>query len=150
MAFGLLYDFLNGQCIDAHNYFGAHFTEKKGKGYVTFRLYAPLAEDVSVIGEWNNWDVTKDKMQKIDLAGVWEVTIEGLKNYQCYKYHFKNAKGEYVDKIDPFAFYSELRPGTCSRLFDNRNFAWHDDPWLKKRTRNFDTPMSIYEMHLGS
>ena len=54
MAFGLLYDFLNGQCIDAHNYFGAHFNEKDGKGYVTFRLYAPLAEDVSVIGEWNN------------------------------------------------------------------------------------------------
>ena len=150
MAFGLLYDFLNGQCIDAHNYFGAHFFEKKGKGYVTFRLYAPLADDVSVIGEWNNWDVTKDKMQKIDLAGVWEITIEGLKNYQCYKYHFKNAKGEYVDKIDPYAFYSELRPGTCSRLFDIRNFAWHDDSWLKERTRNFDTPMSIYEMHLGS
>ena len=50
MAFGLLYDFLNGQCIEAHNYFGAHFFEKNGKGFVTFRLYAPLADDVSVIG----------------------------------------------------------------------------------------------------
>ena len=109
-----------------------------------------MADDVSVIGEWNNWDVTKDKMRKIDDAGVWEVTIPNLQNYQCYKFHFKNAKGKYVDKIDPYAFFSELRPGTCSRLFDNRNFAWHDDKWLKKRTRNFDQPMSIYEMHLGS
>ena len=150
MAYGLLYDFLNGQCIEAHNYFGAHFSEKNGKSFVTFRLYAPMADDVSVIGEWNNWDVTKDKMKKIDDAGVWEAVVPGLVNYQCYKFHFKNCRGQYVDKIDPYAFYSELRPGTCSRLFDNRNFAWHDDKWLKARTRNFDKPMSIYEMHLGS
>ena len=150
MAYGLLYDFLNGQCIEAHNYFGAHFSEKNGKTFVTFRLYAPLADDVSVIGEWNNWDVTKDKMKKIDDAGVWEVVIPNLVNYQSYKFHFKNCRGQYVDKVDPYAFYSELRPGTCSRLFDNRNFAWHDDKWLKARTRNFDKPMSIYEMHLGS
>ena len=150
MAFGLLYDYLVGQCIEAYKYFGAHFEEKDGQSYVTFRLYAPMADDVSVIGEWNNWDVTKDKMAKIDDAGVWEVSIPNLHNYQCYKFHFKNAKGKYVDKIDPFAFCSELRPGTCSRLFDTRNFAWHDDEWLKTRTRNFNTPMSIYEMHLGS
>ena len=150
MAYGLLYDFLNGQCIEAHNYFGAHFNERKGQTFVTFRLYAPMADDVSVIGEWNNWDVTKDKMRKIDDSGVWEIEIPNLTNYQCYKFHFKNAQGNYVDKIDPYAFYSELRPGTCSRLFDIRNFAWHDDKWLKSRDRNFDRPMSIYEMHLGS
>ena len=69
MAYGLLYDFLNGQCIEAHSYFGAHFSEKNGQTVVTFRLYAPMADDVSVIGEWNNWDVTKDKMKKIDNFG---------------------------------------------------------------------------------
>ena len=78
MAFGLLYDFLNGQCIEAHNYFGAHFSEKDGESSVTFRLYAPMADDVSVIGEWNGWDVTKDKMHKVDMSGVWEVTIPNL------------------------------------------------------------------------
>ena len=150
MAYGLLYDFLNGQTIEAHTYFGAHFSEKNGQTVVTFRLYAPMADDVSVIGEWNGWDVTKDKMKKIDDSGVWEIEIPNLQNYQCYKFHFKNASGRYVDKIDPYAFYSELRPGTCSRLFDIRNFAWHDDAWLKSRDRNFDKPMSIYEMHLGS
>jgi len=150
MAYGLLYDFLNGQCIEAHNYFGAHFSNKKGQSVVTFRLYAPMADDVSVIGEWNSWDVTKDKMKKIDDSGVWEIEIPNLTNYQCYKFHFKNANGRYVDRIDPYAFFSELRPGTCSRLFDIRNFVWHDDSWMKSRDRNFDKPMSIYEMHLGS
>lgn len=151
MAFGLLYDFLMGQCIEAHNYFGAHFSnDEKEQSGVTFRLYAPEADDVSVIGEWNSWDVGAHKMKKIDESGVWELFIPRLGNYQTYKYHFKNAKGKYIDKIDPFAFYSENRPETCSKLFDNRSFAWHDDPWLKQRTRNFNRPMSIYEMHLGS
>ena len=146
MAFGILYDFLMGQTIEAHNYFGAHFVD----GGVVFRLYAPCANDVSVIGEWNNWDVGANKMSRVDESGVWEVFVPNLTNYQKYKFHFQNAQGHYVDKIDPYAFYSELRPETCSRLFDIRNFAWHDDEWMKKRTRNFDSPMSIYEMHLGS
>lgn len=150
MAYGLLYDFLMGQTIEAHKYFGAHFFEEDGEKKVVFRLYAPLAEDVSVIGDWNNWDVTKNKLTKIDDCGVWEIVIPNLYNYQNYKYHFKNSKGKYVDKIDPFAFYSEMRPRTCSRLFDVENFIWHDEEWLSKRTRNFDSPMSIYEMHLGS
>ena len=146
MAYGLLYDFLMGQTLTAYQYFGAHFVDDG----VIFRLYAPSASDVSVIGEFNGWDVTANKMQKIDDAGVYETFIPHLFNYQTYKFHFKNAKGKYVDKIDPFAFFSELRPGTCSKLFDNRNFIWHDDIWLKIRDRNFDRPMSIYEMHLGT
>jgi len=150
MAYGLLNDYLNGKCIDAFTYFGAHQIEQDGvKGFI-FRLYAPKAEDVSVIGEWNNWDVTKDKMEKIDVSGVFEVFIPNLKNYQSYKYHFKNAKGKYVDKADPFAFYSEYRPETCSRLFDYENFIWHDKAYLKDRTRCFEQPVSIYEVHLGS
>ena len=150
MAYGLTYDFLMGQCIEAHNYFGAHFVKQDGVDGVVFRLYAPCANDVSVIGEWNGWDVGANKMNKIDDCGIWEIFIPGLSNYQSYKFHFLNAKGKYVDKIDPFAFFAEMRPGTCSKLFDNKNFAWHDDEWLRQRTRNFDSPMSIYEMHLGS
>lgn len=150
MAYGLFYDYLVGQCIDAFTYFGAH-PEKRGEqnGFV-FRLYAPCASDVSVIGEWNGWDVRKDKMKKIDDSGAWEVFIPGLVNYQSYKFHFKNAEGRYVDKADPFAFYSEYRPATCSRLFDYSNFVWHDSSFMKSRTRNFEKPMSIYELHLGS
>ena len=71
MAFGLLHDYLMGQCMDAHNYFGVHFENKDGVDGVIFRLYAPCADDVSVIGEWNSWDVGAHKMNKIDGAGLW-------------------------------------------------------------------------------
>ena len=148
MAFGLLYDYLMGQTIDAYKYFGAHFEKQGDVDGVMFRLYAPCASDVSVIGEWNGWDVTRDKLNRIDDSGTWELFIPGLFNYQSYKFHFKNAKGEYVDKADPFAFYSEYRPATCSRLFDYTGFIWHDSAHMKSRTRNFDKPMSIYEIHL--
>lgn len=150
MAYGLLYDFLMGQTIDAYTYFGAHFENRDGVDGVVFRLYAPCANDVAVIGEWNLWDPRVHKMNKIDDSGVYEIFIEGLRDYQSYKFHFLNAQGEYVDKADPFAFYSEYRPATASRLFDYRNFIWHDSSYMKKRTRNFDKPMSIYEVHLGS
>lgn len=154
MAYGLLHDFLTGNTSRAYEYFGAHFTHldldgKKVRG-VMFRLYAPLAEDVSIIGSFNKWDISTHKMKKIDLSGVWELFIPGLKEYESYKYHFLNAKKQYVDKADPFAFYSEYRPATCSRLFDINDFAWHDASYMKARTRNFDNPMSIYELHLGS
>ena len=151
MAYGLLHEFLMGQTIDAYEYFGAHFIkDENGKKAVAFRLYAPMASDVSVIGDFNNWDIGAHKMNKIDDCGVWEIVIPDLKNYQNYKYHFKNARGKYVDKIDPFAFFSEKRPSVCSRLFNYEGFKWHDKRWLNKRSRNFHKPMSIYEMHLGS
>lgn len=154
MAYGLLHDFLVGNTTRAYEYFGAHFiadqTAGKKEHGVIFRLYAPLAEDVSVIGSFNNWDVGAHKMRKVDYVGIWEIFIPGLKEYESYKYHFRNAKGQYVDKADPFAFYSEYRPATCSRLFDIENFVWHDFSFMKNRTRSFDSPMSIYEIHLGS
>ncbi len=150
MAYGLIYDYLMGQTIEAYTYFGAHFTKQNGKDGVVFRLYAPMASDVSVIGDFNNWSMYEHKMNKIDDSGVWELFIPGLSNYQAYKFHFKNAKGEYVDRVDPCAFFSEIAPSTCSRLFDYRNFIWHDEKFLSQRDRNFDRPMSIYEMHVGS
>ena len=141
MAYGILFDYLMGQSINAFEYFGAHFgyievekeelvpPKEKGKRAkkvkvmdkqygVYFRLYAPMASDVSVIGEFNGWDVRVNKMEKVDSSGVYETFIPGLHDYQSYKYHFKNARGEYVDKADPFAFYSEFRPQTCSRLYN--------------------------------
>jgi 1,4-alpha-glucan branching enzyme len=150
-----------GQTTHAFDYFGAHFGDcvlpvaKKGDKPVTlhgvwFRLYAPLAEDVSVIGDWNGWDVRTNKLNKVDNCGVWETFVPDLHDYQSYKFHFKNAHGQYVDKADPFAFYSEMRPQSCSRIFDIEHFIWHDEPYLKGRSRNFDKPMSIYECHLGS
>ena len=82
MAFGLLYDYLMGQSIDAYTYFGAHFEKRDGVEGVVFRLYAPMASDVSVIGDFNAWSVYAHKMNKIDDCGVYEIFIPGLQNYQ--------------------------------------------------------------------
>lgn len=146
----VLSDYLMGESIDAFRYFGAHFLNEGGREGVVFRLYAPYATDVSIIGEWNDWSCQKDKMRCVDISGVWELFIPGLENLSRYKFHFRNKDGVYVDKADPFAFYSELRPQSCSRLYQIDGFSWHDGAFLKTRTRNFDRPMSIYEVHLGS
>jgi len=168
-----VYEYLVGQSINAYEIFGAHFMKREviemvdvplkkdptrtkkvrrkvQKDGVMFRLYAPCASDVSVIGDWNDWNPTVHKMWRCHDSGVWEIFIEGLHNYSSYKYHFKNFQGYYVDKADPFAFFSEYRPGTCSRLFNIEGFIWHDLPFMQTRTRNFDEQMSIYEIHLGS
>lgn len=150
MAYGILNDYLNGQTIEAYKYFGAHFVNVNGIQGVMFRLYAPLAVDVSIIGDFNNWDVRKNKMHKVDFNGVFELFIPGLTNYQNYKYHFRNSKGVYVDKADPFAFFAEVPPLTGSRLFDLEGFTWHDQIHMENRNKNYDRPVSIYELHLGS
>ena len=150
MAFGLLYDFLMGQTIEAYKYFGAHFVKQDGQEGVVFRVYAPLAKEISVIGEFNSWDPRNHRMNKIDESGVFEIFIPNVKNYQTYKYHILNALGQYVDKQDPFGYFSEMRNGSCSKLFDIDGFAWHDKKYMSKRDRNFDKPMSIYEVHVGS
>ena len=172
MPFGLL-EFYYGHALDAYEYFGAHFytiekeveemipakrknskakvlTHKVLTKVVTFRLYAPHATDVSVIGEFNQWDPFAHPMKKIDDGGVYEVTIENLQNYQSYKYRFRDATGQMVEKADPYAFFSDMRPSSASRLFDVEGFIWHDKPYIQQRTRGFDKPMSIYEVHLGS
>ena len=150
MAFGLLYDFLMGQTIEAYKYFGAHFVKQNNEEGVIFRVYAPMAKEIYVIGEFNGWDYGANKMNKIDESGVFEVFIKGVKNYQTYKFHILNANNEWIDKQDPYAYYSEFRSGSCSKIFDIENFIWHDEKYMKNRDRNFDKPMSIYEVHIGS
>jgi 1,4-alpha-glucan branching enzyme len=150
MAYGLLYDFLYGQTIEAFNYFGAHFCRIDGQDGVIFRVYAPMAKAVSLIGEFNSWDPRVHQMSRVEESGVYEIFVPGVQQYQSYKYHILTCNDEWVDKADPFAFLAELKPGSCSRTFEINNFAWHDNDWLKQRDRNFDKPVSIYEMHLGS
>lgn len=143
-------EFLFGHSISAYEYFGAHFTRQKGVDGVVFRLYAPLAQDVSVVGDFNNWDVRTHKMKKIDDKGIFELFIPHLGNYTTYKYHFRNVRGRYVDKADPYGFFNELRPASASRTFNYENFIWHDQDFLNHRYDLRNKALTIYEMHLGS
>ena len=151
MDINFIQEYLHGQSINAYKYFGAHFTtNKEGESGVLFRVYAPLAKSVSVIGTFNDWNSKKNIMKKVDISGIFELFVKDVKNYDSYKYKIEGVDGVFRDKQDPFAFYSDLRPGTCSRVYDIENFIWHDENHIKNRDRNFNKPVSIYEIHLGS
>lgn len=144
-----IYYFHQGTNYRAYELLGAHY-QKEG---TTFRVFAPNAKWVSVVGEFNNWDSLVNQMTKISKEGIWEVFVPEAKEYHCYQYIIKTKKDEYIYKSDPFAFHSELRPNKASKIFDIDN-AYHftDDVWMKNRIKNqsLDKPINIYELHLGS
>jgi 1,4-alpha-glucan branching enzyme len=136
----------------AYEKLGAHFVEKDGSRGVQFAVWAPNAETVSVIGDFNNWDPTANKMEA-SRAGVWECFISNLHNGAIYKYRLRSRyRGYTVDKADPYGFAAEIRPHTASRVWDLGSYVWNDDAWMKGRAKRnaLDAPISIYEVHLGS
>ncbi len=143
-------NYLDGHLPDAYKYFGAHGCEENGvKGYV-FRVYAPMAREVSVIGDFNDWDPARGIMEKIDFRGLYELFVPGVEEGNKYKLHILGCDGHYKDKQDPFAFENEAFGQSCSMIFDYERFKLDDGEFISKRTRNFDRPMSIYEFHMGT
>ena len=133
-----------------YEFFGCHKCGND-KEYV-FRLWAPNAEYVSIVGDFNNWDVNASPMQKIS-EGIWELFIDDLDIYENYKYHIKSKDGSSRLKADPYAFHAETRPGTASKIYNiANNFKWSDSKWLKERSEKpeYKKPVNIYEMHFGS
>lgn len=141
--------FFEGQSSNAYELLGAQLTFEKVDG-VRFSVWAPNAKDIQVIGAFNDWACVDHHMEKIDERGLWSVFVANAKAGQAYKYRVTQVDGEIVDKMDPFGFYSELRPNTAS-IIQNRHYAkWSDDKWMSKRSKNFNQAMNIYEMHLGA
>jgi 1,4-alpha-glucan branching enzyme len=124
-----------------------------GKNAATFRLWAPNASSVAVIGEWNGWDASADPLvARDDQTGIWEGAVRGVVRGQAYKYRIVTRDGGRVlDKADPFALYAESPPKTASRAW-TLDYEWSDDAWMEARHRRnaLDAPISIYELHLGS
>ena len=141
-----LKDFHEGRSLDAYRHFGAH-PEREG---VRFTVYAPNAQAIQVIGSFDDWECEGHEMKKVDERGTWSLYIKGVKVGDSYKYRITQATGRVVDKMDPYAFYSELRPNTASVVEDLSNDSWEDAEWLKSRSKNFDRPVNIYEVHIGS
>lgn len=141
-----LKDFHEGRSLDAYRHFGAH-PEREG---VRFTVYAPNAQAIQVIGSFDDWECEGHEMKKVDERGTWSLYIKGVKVGDSYKYRITQATGRMVDKMDPYAFYSELRPNTASVVEDLSNDSWEDAEWLKSRSKNFDRPVNIYEVHIGS
>ena len=139
-----LQSYYDGYSTKAYNVFGAHFTEDG----VVFRLYAPNARSVRLIGDFNNWNRNETLLTKINRE-IWEITIKGLQEYAQYKYVIEQQDGTFVEKSDPYAFYNEMRPGWVCKVVDLDEYKWTDDEWMKNRSLNLDRPMNIYEVHLG-
>ncbi len=144
-----LYLFDKGENARAYEYLGAHFCEE---GSVVFRVWAPNAVSVSVVGEFNGWQSDASPMHRVDDSGVWEAVIGDLKVFDTYKYAIRTKDGRELFKCDPFAFHSETRPANASKLYDIEGYQWHDSKWLEKRRKTsvYDSPVNIYEVHAGS
>ena len=146
----LLNNFYNGNCFNAYELWGAHIVEENGKKGVRFSVCAPNASHIQLIGEFNEWYGADYEMRKVDNRGTYTLFVSNAKEGQMYKYRVFNYNGSFVDKADPYAFYSELRPGTASIISDIDNSVFNDNKWMSSRTKNYDKPLNIYELHLGS
>ena len=141
------YLFHRGEYRQAYEYFGAHPTRNS----TVFRIWAPSAKSVAVVGDFNDWIAREeDYCQKITNEGIWEVEIKKIKKSNLYKYQIETSWGEKILKSDPYAFYSELRPQTASIVNGNPKFRWGDKKWLNSREIGYAKPINIYEVHLGS
>lgn len=142
--------FLTGQSAKAYEVFGAHADHQYGKDGISFRVYAPYASNIELIGDFNNWQGWQMDRRP---DGVWTIFCDNIPWGALYKYRTTTPSGEKIDRADPFAFYSELRPNSASRVWDIDHYHWHDGDWLNYRAqdfKNYTRPMSIYEVHAGS
>jgi 1,4-alpha-glucan branching enzyme len=129
---------------------GAHVMTHEGKRGVAFAVWAPSADRVSVVGDFNDWDGKKHPMRRLAESGVWELFIPGLREGELYKYEIKNGRRKFL-KADPYAFMMEVPPGTSSIVFKSK-YKFRDRSWITSRTKRqaWREPLSIYEVHLGS
>jgi len=136
----------------AHESMGAHLSVVDGVAGTAFAVWAPNAERVTVIGDWNGWDKERHALRPMGDSGIWHGFVPGVKKGAVYKYHVRSRLHGYtVDKADPFGFKHEMGPGTQSIVWD-LDYRWGDGAWMKaRRERNgLGAPMSVYELHLGS
>jgi len=142
-----------GQHFKSYQKLGAHVTEVGGVRGVAFAVWAPNAQRVSVVGDFNNWDGRCHPMRVRGATGVWELFLPGLGEGEIYKYEIKGRYNNYLGlKTDPYGFYAEVRPKTASIVYNIDRYTWHDQAWTAERTTRqaLNTPVSIYEIHLGS
>jgi 1,4-alpha-glucan branching enzyme len=147
-----LYLLVEGTHYRAYEKLGAHLTEKDGRRGVHFAVWAPNAKQVSVIGEFNDWNPQANSMRPSS-AGVWECFVPDIGQGATYKYHIESRYSDYkVDKADPYGFAAEVRPQTGSRVWNLEEYSWHDDAWMAGRAKKngLGSAISIYEVHLGS
>ena len=146
------YLFHQGTHYYSYTFMGGHLTEENGVKGARFAVWAPNAQRVAVVGDFNNWDGRRHPMQRMPQSGIWALFIPGLKEGDLYKYEILTKDGNLLLKADPYGFWMEKKPNTASRLCDLHSYQWQDQKWqaLKTQRNHFQEPMLIYEVHLGS
>ena len=147
-----LYLFNEGTHFQLYDKLGAHLVSVGDKEGTYFAVWAPDADSISIIGDFNDWDPSRHKLFPKGQSGIWEGFIEGLGRQVLYKYLVHSRFNDYqVQKADPFAFHAEVAPKSASVVWD-LDYEWHDQDWMRERgARNaLDAPISIYEVHVGS
>ena len=142
--------FKQGTHYNIYEKLGANPITIDGVAGVLFGVWAPNAKGVSVIGEFNNWDGRIHPMNNAFNSGVWEIFIPGLFDYTMYKYEVRTQEDYLLIKSDPYAKFSELRPGKASFVYDIEGYEWNDEEYMKNNKDPLNKPISIYEVHLGS
>lgn len=137
------HEFHTGQTFDAYDFFGAHIT----KDGVVFRTYAPNAKKIVLIGEFNEWQ--EQEMKKED-SGICSIVSPKAKTGQMYKYRIYCEDGRTIDHCDPYGFGMELRPNNATYIVDLAEYKFSDRTWMENRDKNYQKPLNIYEVHLGS
>src|ERR1700687_3728245 len=148
-----LYLFNEGTHVRVYEKLGAHIATADGQSGVAFAVWAPNADAVSVIGEFNSWDPEKTALQPRGSSGIWQGFVPDVGQGAQYKYSIKpRFSKNRIDKADPFGFAAELRPRTASVVWDLDRYAWQDKVWTDHRAEHqaFAAPISVYEVHLGS
>ena len=140
--------FSEGRSTHAWRCFGSHpaKTEDGAEGWL-FRVWAPNAPLVSVIGDFNGWDLQATPMEKVE-GGIWEVFVPGLHRYDAYQYAIHQPDGTFVGKVDPYAFHTATRPDVSTKIYDleEEPYQWGDQAWMEYRAKNppYRRPMNIY------
>jgi 1,4-alpha-glucan branching enzyme len=146
------YLFGEGRNWNIYRRMGAHCRTVNGEVGVNFAVWAPNAQSIQVVGDFNHWDGRQHAMRKQIPSGVWELFVPQAKVGQKYKFRIRTLDGQTVDKSDPFGFYAELPPRTASVITELSAYTWNDQEWMTRRAQEnqLKKPISIYEVHLGS
>lgn len=143
-----VYLFHKGENYRAYEFFGVHRIKEDT---FAFRVWAPHAQAVSLVGDFNSWDYEANYMLPV-APGIWECITNNVHIYDCYKFAIRTKDGRLLEKADPFGFHSETRPGTASKVYEIGKYKWADKKWFdsKKKQNILEEPVNIYEIHFGS
>ncbi len=147
-----IYLFNGGTNYSLYNLLGAQLEMHQKLNGTVFRVWAPSAVNVSVIGHFNGWDKRIHQMRSLGSSGIWELFIPGLGEDEIYRFVIRTQEGRFLEKSDPFQFFGELRPNNASVVRNLNRYQWNDQSWQRKKIHRspYSEPLSIYEVHPGS